>query len=110
MLVPMINEAVFILYEGLAQAEDIDAAMKLGAAHPMGPLTLADMIGLDVCLWVMDVLHQEFADSSFGHVLCLNRWLMPDILGANRSRLLRLQQIRHQALRSLLTCSQCCGC
>ncbi len=55
-LVPMINEAFFVLAEGLATAEDIDAGMKLGCNHPIGPLALADMVGLDVCLAVMDVL------------------------------------------------------
>ena len=65
MLVPMINEAVFILYEGLASADEIDAAMKLGAGHPMGPLALADMIGIDVCLYVMNILLEEFGDSKF---------------------------------------------
>ena len=65
MLVPMINEAVFILYEGIASADEIDAAMKLGAGHPMGPLALADMIGIDVCLYVMNILLEEFGDSKF---------------------------------------------
>ena len=65
MLVPMINESVFILYEGIASADEIDAAMKLGAGHPMGPLALADMIGIDVCLYVMNILLEEFGDSKF---------------------------------------------
>ena len=65
MLVLIINEAVFILYEGLASADEIDAAMKLGAGHPMGPLALADMIGIDVCLYVMNILLEEFGDSKF---------------------------------------------
>ena len=86
MLVPMINEATFILYEGLAQAEDIDAAMKLGAAHPMGPLTLADMIGLDVCLWVMDVLHQEFGDSKFRPCPLLKQMVDAGYLGRKSGR------------------------
>ena len=86
MLVPMINEAAFILYEGLAQAEDIDAAMKLGAAHPMGPLTLADMIGLDVCLWVMDVLHQEFGDSKFRPRPLLKQMVDAGYLGRKSGR------------------------
>ena len=54
-LMPMINEAIFALYEGVASAQDIDTVMKLGMNHPMGPLTLADFIGLDVCLAIMDV-------------------------------------------------------
>ncbi len=86
MLVPMINEAVFILYEGLAQAEDIDAAMKLGAAHPMGPLALADMIGLDVCLWVMHVLHQEFGDSKFRPCPLLKQMVDAGYLGRKSGR------------------------
>lgn len=86
MLVPMINEAVFILYEGLAEAKDIDAAMKLGAAHPMGPLALADMIGLDVCLWVMDVLHQEFGDSKFRPCPLLKQMVDAGYLGRKSGR------------------------
>jgi len=65
MLVPMINEAAFVLEEGLASAEEIDTAMKLGANHPIGPLALADLVGLDVCVYVMQVLHTEFADSKY---------------------------------------------
>lgn len=64
-LVPMINEAFFVLAEGLASAEDIDAGMKLGCNHPIGPLALADMVGLDVCLAVMDVYLSEFGDSKY---------------------------------------------
>jgi len=64
-LVPMINEAFFVLGEGLATPEDIDAGMKLGCNQPIGPLALADMIGLDVCLAVMDVYLQEFGDSKY---------------------------------------------
>jgi 3-hydroxybutyryl-CoA dehydrogenase len=64
-LVPMINEAFFVLGEGLATPEDIDAGMKLGCNQPIGPLALADMIGLDVCLAVMDVYLSEFGDSKY---------------------------------------------
>ena len=64
-LVPMINEAFFVLAEGVATAEDIDAGMKLGCNQPIGPLALADMIGLDVCLAVMDVYLHEFGDSKY---------------------------------------------
>jgi 3-hydroxybutyryl-CoA dehydrogenase len=64
-LIPMVNEAFFVLAEGLATAEDIDAGMKLGCNHPIGPLALADMIGLDVCLAVMNVYVEEFADSKY---------------------------------------------
>ena len=64
-LMPMINEAVYCLMEGIATAEDIDTVMKLGMAHPMGPLTLADFIGLDVCLSIMEVLHNGLGDSKY---------------------------------------------
>ncbi|MDO4551953.1 MAG: 3-hydroxybutyryl-CoA dehydrogenase [Bacillota bacterium] len=64
-LIPMINEAVGILADGVASAADIDEAMKLGANHPMGPLALGDLIGLDVCLAIMDVLHEEFGDDKY---------------------------------------------
>ncbi|MDI3547521.1 MAG: 3-hydroxybutyryl-CoA dehydrogenase [Halanaerobiales bacterium] len=65
LLIPMINEAAFILNEGVASAEDIDAAMVMGANHPIGPLALADLIGLDVCLAIMETLYQEFGDSKY---------------------------------------------
>lgn len=64
-LMPMINEAIFTLYEGVASAEDIDAVMKLGMNHPMGPLKLADMIGLDTCLFIMKVLYEGFNDPKY---------------------------------------------
>ena len=64
-LVPLINEGAFVLSEGLASAEDIDIAMQLGANHPMGPLHLADLVGIDIALAVMDVLYAEFADSKY---------------------------------------------
>lgn len=64
-LIPMINEAVGILGDGVAKAEDIDEAMKLGANHPIGPLALGDLVGLDVCLAIMDVLYDEFGDSKY---------------------------------------------
>jgi 3-hydroxybutyryl-CoA dehydrogenase len=65
LLIPMINEAAYTLTEGVATAEDIDSGMKLGANHPMGPLALGDLIGLDVCLANMEVLHAEFGDSKY---------------------------------------------
>jgi len=69
-LIPMINEAVGILADGVASAEGIDTAMKLGANHPMGPLALADLIGLDICLAIMDVLYHETGDPKYrAHVL-----------------------------------------
>jgi len=64
-LIPMINEGIFILNEGVAKANDIDVAMKMGANHPMGPLELADLIGLDVCLAIMEILYEEFADPKY---------------------------------------------
>jgi 3-hydroxybutyryl-CoA dehydrogenase len=64
-LVPMINEAFFLLAEGVATAEEIDAGMRLGASHPIGPLALADLVGLDVCLSVMDVFVKDFGDSKY---------------------------------------------
>jgi 3-hydroxybutyryl-CoA dehydrogenase len=64
-LVPMINEAFFVLAEGVATAEEIDTGMRLGANHPIGPLALADLIGLDVCLSVMDVFLKDFGDSKY---------------------------------------------
>ena len=64
-LIPMINEAAFILQEGIASVEDIDTAMKLGANHPMGPLALGDLIGLDICEAIMDVLYSETNDSKY---------------------------------------------
>jgi 3-hydroxybutyryl-CoA dehydrogenase len=64
-LMPMINEAVYTLYEGVAGVEEIDTVMRLGMAHPMGPLTLADFIGLDVCLAIMEVLHTGFGNPKY---------------------------------------------
>jgi 3-hydroxybutyryl-CoA dehydrogenase len=80
-LVPMINEAVGILADGVASAADIDAAMKLGANHPMGPLTLGDLIGLDICLAVMDVLYQEFGDSKYRAHPLLRKYVRAGWLG-----------------------------
>ncbi|MBV1905892.1 MAG: 3-hydroxybutyryl-CoA dehydrogenase [Pseudomonadales bacterium] len=85
-LVPMINEAVGILADGVASAEDIDAAMKLGANHPMGPLALADLIGLDVCLAVMDVLHQEFGDSKYRAHPLLRKYVRAGWLGSKTGK------------------------
>ncbi|HHX13831.1 MAG TPA: 3-hydroxybutyryl-CoA dehydrogenase [Clostridiales bacterium] len=64
-LIPMINEAVGVLADGIARAEDIDEAMKLGASHPLGPLALGDLVGLDVCLAIMETLHTEFGDPKY---------------------------------------------
>lgn len=65
MLVPMMNECVAVLAEGIATAEDIDKAMQLGANHPMGPLALADLVGLDICLAIMEVLHKELGEDKY---------------------------------------------
>ena len=64
-LLPMINEAIYTLYEGVGSVQSIDTAMKLGANHPMGPLQLADFIGLDTCLSIMQVLHDGLADTKY---------------------------------------------
>lgn len=80
-LIPMINEAVGILAEGVASAEDIDTAMKLGANHPMGPLALADLIGLDVCLAIMEVLQDEFGDSKYRPHPLLRKYVRGGWLG-----------------------------
>lgn len=86
MLVPMINEAVGILYDGIATAEDIDEAMKLGASHPIGPLALADLIGLDVCLAVMEVLYTEFSDSKYRPHPLLRKMVRGNLLGRKTGR------------------------
>lgn len=65
LLIPMLNEGMYALMEGVATAEDIDTSMKFGAGHPMGPLVLADMIGLDICLKIMETLHKEFGDDKY---------------------------------------------
>jgi 3-hydroxybutyryl-CoA dehydrogenase len=85
-LVPMINEAVGILADGVASAEDIDAAMKLGANHPMGPLALGDLIGLDVCLAVMDVLYEEYGDSKYRSHPLLRKYVRGGWLGRKTGR------------------------
>ncbi|MCB1744654.1 MAG: 3-hydroxybutyryl-CoA dehydrogenase [Gammaproteobacteria bacterium] len=86
MLVPMINEAVLVLAEGAASAEEIDVAMRLGANHPMGPLALADLIGLDVCLYVMEVLHEQFADSKYRPAPLLRKMVDAGYLGRKSGR------------------------
>ena len=80
-LVPMINEAVAVLAEGVASAEDIDAAMKLGANHPMGPLALGDLIGLDVCLAIMEVLHQEIGEDKYRPHPLMRKMVRGGLLG-----------------------------
>ena len=80
-LMPMINEAIFALMEGVASKEDIDTVMKLGMNHPMGPLTLADFIGLDVCLAIMDVLYNGFNDSKYRACPLLKKMVAANKLG-----------------------------
>lgn len=81
MLVPLINEAAFIYMEGIATAEDIDEAMRLGANHPIGPLALGDMIGLDVCLAVMETLYSEFGDPKYRPCPVLRKMVRAEFLG-----------------------------
>ncbi len=85
-LVPMINEAVGILAEGIASAEDIDKAMMLGANHPMGPLALGDLIGLDVCLAIMDVLYKETGDTKYRAHSLLRKYVRAGFLGRKSGR------------------------
>ncbi|MEG1004525.1 MAG: 3-hydroxybutyryl-CoA dehydrogenase [Clostridium sp.] len=80
-LIPMINEASFILQEGIASPEDIDTAMKYGANHPMGPLALGDLIGLDVCLAIMDVLYSETGDTKYRASNILRKYVRAGWLG-----------------------------
>jgi 3-hydroxybutyryl-CoA dehydrogenase len=85
-LLPMINEAVFVLYEGVASAADIDKAMKLGCNHPMGPLALADLIGLDTCLSILDVLYHETGDSKYRACYLLRKMVSGGMLGAKSGK------------------------
>ena len=85
-LMPMINEAVFTLYEGVATRESIDGIMKLGMNHPMGPLTLADFIGLDVCLAILGVLHTELGDPKYRPCPLLKKYVDAGWLGRKSGR------------------------
>jgi 3-hydroxybutyryl-CoA dehydrogenase len=85
-LIPMINEAVGILAEGIASAEDIDKAMMLGANHPMGPLALGDLVGLDVCLAIMDVLYKETGDTKYRAHALLRKYVRAGWLGRKSGR------------------------
>ena len=85
-LLPMINEAVYTLYEGVGSVEAIDTAMKLGANHPMGPLELADFIGLDTCLSIMQVLHEGLADSKYRPCPLLVKYVEAGWLGRKTQR------------------------
>jgi 3-hydroxybutyryl-CoA dehydrogenase len=85
-LLPMINEAIYTLYEGVGTVEAIDTAMKLGANHPMGPLQLADFIGLDTCLQLMQVLHEGLADSKYRPCPLLVKYVEAGWLGRKKQR------------------------
>ena len=80
-LMPMINEAIFCVYEGIASPEGVDQVMRLGMNHPMGPLELADLIGLDTCLAIMDVLHEGFGDPRYRPCPLLRRYVKAGLLG-----------------------------
>lgn len=85
-LLPMINEAVYALYEGVASKEAIDDVMKLGMNHPMGPLTLADFIGLDTCLSIMEILHEGLGDSKYRPCPLLRKYVAAGWLGKKSGR------------------------
>ena len=85
-LMPMINEAIYALYEGVGSVESIDTVMKLGMNHPMGPLTLADFIGLDTCLAIMDVLYDGFADTKYRPCPLLKQYVAAGWLGRKSGR------------------------
>ena len=94
-LMPMINEAVYTLYEGVGNVASIDSAMKLGTNHPMGPLELADFIGLDTCLAIMNVLHDGLADTKYRPCPLLTKYVEAGWLGRKTAaRLLRLSRRR----------------
>lgn len=80
-LIPLVNEGIGVFAEGVASRDEIDSAMKLGAAHPMGPLELADLIGLDVCLAIMEVLHIEFGDDKYRPHPLLRKMVRANLLG-----------------------------
>ena len=85
-LLPMINEAIYTLYEGVASKEAIDDVMKLGMNHPMGPLTLADFIGLDTCLYIMETLYEGFGDSKYRPCPLLRKYVKAGWLGKKSGR------------------------
>ena len=85
-LMPMINEAIFCLYQGVGKAEDIDTVMKLGMNHPMGPLALADLIGLDTCLAIMETLYDGFKDSKYRPCPLLRKYVEARWLGRKTGR------------------------
>lgn len=85
-LMPMINEAIYTVYEGVATPEAVDEVMKLGMNHPMGPLTLADFIGLDTCLYIMEVLHEGFGDDKYRPCPLLRKYVKAGWLGKKSGR------------------------
>jgi 3-hydroxybutyryl-CoA dehydrogenase len=85
-LMPMINEAIYAVYEGVASPEDVDTVMKLGMNHPMGPLTLADFIGLDTCLYIMETLYEGFGDSKYRPCPLLRKYVKAGWLGKKSGR------------------------
>ncbi|MGG1686955.1 3-hydroxybutyryl-CoA dehydrogenase [Pseudalkalibacillus sp. NRS-1564] len=85
-LMPMINEAIYTVYEGVASPEDIDSVMKLGMNHPMGPLTLADFIGLDTCLYIMETLQEGFGDDKYRPCPLLRKYVKAGWLGRKTGR------------------------
>ncbi|WP_191566629.1 3-hydroxybutyryl-CoA dehydrogenase [Metabacillus idriensis] len=85
-LMPMINEAIYTLYEGVAEKEAIDEVMKLGMNHPMGPLSLADFIGLDTCLYIMETLHDGFGDDKYRPCPLLRKYVKAGWLGRKTGR------------------------
>jgi 3-hydroxybutyryl-CoA dehydrogenase len=85
-LIPMINEAVYALYEGVGSVASIDVSLKLGANHPMGPLELADFIGLDTCLSIMNVLHEGLADTKYRPCPLLVKYVEAGWLGRKSNR------------------------
>lgn len=86
LLIPMINEGIGALADGVATKEEIDEAMKLGAGHPIGPLALADLVGLDVCLAIMEVLHREFGDDKYRAHPLLRKMVRANLLGRKTGR------------------------
>lgn len=85
-LMPMINEAIYTVYEGVAEPEAVDQVMKLGMNHPMGPLTLADFIGLDTCLYIMETLYEGFGDSKYRPCPLLRKYVKAGWLGRKTGR------------------------
>ncbi len=88
----MINEAIYCLYEGVATAEAIDGVMKLGMNHPLGPLALADLIGLDVCLFILDVLHNDLGEDKYRPCPLLRKHVDAGWLGRKSGRGLHTQR------------------